>query len=74
MQSVENIPQFETVYVKNEVFTIEEDEIQSIKNDEEAVLDEQQNGGSKLIYYFEPQERINVEDKSKSNNRKFLRR
>lgn len=74
MQSVRNIPHIETFDVKNEVITIDEDEIQSIRNDETGSHEEpneiQNNGGtSKLIYYFEPQEKtnftINADDKSK---------
>lgn len=71
MQAVKNISHFETLHVKNEVISIDEVEIQSIKNEE---LPEEahkiQNGASKLIYYFEPQEKsnfvISMEDKSKS--------
>lgn len=74
MQSVKSIAHIETLHVKNEVITIDEDETQSIKNDESQAQEEpeiQSNGGtSKLIYYFEPQQKsnyiINTEDKSKS--------
>lgn len=68
MQSVKSLQAIETLYVKNEVITIDEDEIQSMKNDEIHVQEEPHNGGS-LIYYFEPQQKsnliVNTEDKSK---------
>jgi hypothetical protein len=72
MQSVKNIEDFETLQVKNEVITIDEDEIQPTKSEEIRIGDgscEINNGGnSNLIYYFEPQEKSNYriisEDKS----------
>lgn len=72
MQSAKNIQDIETVQVKSEVITIDEDEIQSANSDEIQVQPRliQHNGGtSKLIYYFEPQQKsdfvISKEDKSK---------
>ena len=69
MQSVKNLQATETLYLKNEVITIDEDEIPMIKNDEIQVREEPHKGGSQLIYYFEPQNQkpnlIITEDKSK---------
>lgn len=69
MQSIKNIQHFEALHVKNEVITIEEDEIQSTKIDEAQQLGAHDNGGSSnLIYYFEPQQKtnyiVNTEPKS----------
>lgn len=71
MQSVKHHHQIQTLHVKNEVITIDEDVLQSIKTEDYRVQEEVniQNGGtSKLIYYFEPQEKSNsvmkAEDKS----------
>lgn len=74
MQSAKNIHNIETLQVKSEVITIDEDEIQSAEIEDLGPQDEpseiQRNGGtSKLIYYFEPQEKSNLtvtlNDKSK---------
>lgn len=71
MQSVKRHHQIETLHVKNEVITIDEDVLHSIKTEDYRAQEEAniQNGGtSKLIYYFEPQEKSNsvmkAEDKS----------
>lgn len=68
MQSVKSFSLIETLHVKNEVITIDEVVIESIKQEERVQEEPLQN--SKLIYYFEPQEKsnfvINTEDKSKS--------
>lgn len=74
MQSAKSLLNIEPLQVKTEVITIDEDEIQLIKNEEfqaQELLQNQRNGGaSKLIYYFEPQQKsnyeTNLEDKSKS--------
>lgn len=78
MQSAKSLLNIEKLQVKNEVITIDEDEIQLIKKEEfqsqeDLQLQNQHNGGSsKLIYYFEPQQEsiyeTNLEDKSKSTN------
>lgn len=76
MQSSRSLESIETLQVKNEVITIDEDDIQSIKYEEvheqeDLHLQTQRNGGvSKLIYYFEPQQKkpnyeTNLEDKSR---------
>lgn len=71
MHSVKHHHQIQTLHVKNEVITIDEDVLQAIKTEDYRVQEEAniQNGGaSKLIYYFEPQEKSNsvlkAEDKS----------
>lgn len=70
MQSVKKIQSIEALQVKSEVITIDEGEIQSIKN-EQILQQEDPDGGSQLIYYFEPQQKknliINTEEKSKIN-------
>lgn len=58
----------EILQVKNELITLEDYEIQTIKTEDNQV-DEGQNEDASLIYYFEPQEKsnfaINTEKKSK---------
>lgn len=76
MQSVESLPSLRPFHVKNEVITIDEDEIQTVESP--PLLVQQvplfQNNGEQaanLIYYFEPQQKssftVKMEDKSESN-------
>lgn len=84
MQSAETVHNIKTLQVKNEVITIDEDEIPSIKSDDEVQgepTEIRNNGGttSKLIYYFEPQQKFNLapqqmEDKSESADRNAIER
>lgn len=74
MQSLENLQQMKTLHVKNEVITIDEDEIQTCGSDK--ILEDPQNNGPEpqqnSIYYYEPQQKSNfivkMEDKSKFVN------
>lgn len=75
MQSVESLPSLGPVHVKNEVITIDEDEIQAVENPSMLVQQVSlfQNNGEKagnLIYYCGPQQNSNfsvkMEDKSES--------
>lgn len=75
MQRVESLPSLRPFHVKNEVITIDEDEIPI--DESKPMLVQQvsllQNNGEQaanLIYYFEPQQKSNftvkMEDKSES--------
>ncbi|CRK89104.1 CLUMA_CG002494, isoform A [Clunio marinus] len=79
MQSAANLQSFETFQIKNEIITIEEDEIQAIKKeefkeDEQFKIQDSLQDGTTLNYYFEPQEKsnfaISLEDKTDNDKEK----
>lgn len=75
MQSVKHAHPVQTLHVKNELIKIDEELLHSLKTEDYRLQEKPniQNGGaSKLIYYFEPQEKSNsakkAENKSESSN------
>lgn len=68
MQSARRLQDIGSLQVKNEILPIGEDEIQTLfseaQSPEDPQFENQHNGGtSKLIYYFEPQQKPSYEIK-----------